>query len=55
MGVLHMSELLSFAPVVVVAFIIGILIGMGLQVRSEMRWMGKIEQEQTEGTEADGR
>jgi hypothetical protein len=36
-----MSELLLFAPVVVVAFVLGILVGVGLQVRSEIRWIKK--------------
>jgi hypothetical protein len=34
-----MSELLAIAPVVIVAFVLGILIGMGIQVRSEQRWI----------------
>lgn len=46
-----MSELLLFAPVIVVALVIGILIGMGLQVRSEMRWIKSgTEQKQTKVT-----
>lgn len=38
-----MSELLGMAPVVIVAFILGILIGMGIQVRSEKRWIKQPE------------
>jgi hypothetical protein len=34
-----MSELLAISPVVIVAFVLGILIGMGIQVRSEIRWI----------------
>ena len=40
-----MSELLPFLPVLIVGCIISFLCGMGVQVRSEIRWIKKEDDE----------